>query len=451
MKLVTSLTTLAILFGSSAGASQAGPAPDAVEARLWLDRGDEVVVQRGERLRIRYRTSEDAFMAIFRIDTDGRVSLLHPSDPRDDGYVRGGRDESLVLAQSPFWTVRDDPGVGYLFMVASPEPLDFSRFEYHRDLGWDLSSVGAFVYDDPYLAMDDFVAALIPDWEVVPYGLDFVTYHVGEPRSYPRFLCYDCHTSRSFQTWNPYAAMCSSYRIVIYDDPYFYPGYRYAGTRVVFPRPIRDRPRYEVAERRPTEAWAPIVRVREAPGRPAEFKETPTTNARSRRRAVRTVPSGSAPAAGGSARRRSGDDAPAATGSRASPSSGRSVRSAPAARRGSAGSEDAARGGSATRRPTRGVRGARSAETRPSATSRRERPATRSRPSAGSRPAEATRGRARPSTPSATGRRGGSARSGGERRPARAVRPPSRSASPPSGSPSPRRPARARSPGPGGG
>lgn len=53
--------------------------------------------------------------------------------------------------------------------MASPEPFDFSSFEYARyDRGWDLSRVGRAVYEDPYVAMDDYVAALIPDWKLVP-------------------------------------------------------------------------------------------------------------------------------------------------------------------------------------------------------------------------------------------------------------------------------------------
>ncbi len=69
--------------------------------------------------------------------------------------------------------------MGYFFIVASPEPFDFRDFGYSNFAGgWDLSQVGRQVYGDPYLAMDDYVASLIPDWEYVGYGLDFTSYHV---------------------------------------------------------------------------------------------------------------------------------------------------------------------------------------------------------------------------------------------------------------------------------
>ena len=45
-------------------------------ARVWLDRGEEPVLQRGERARIYYRVSESAFVAIFHIDTNGLVQMV---------------------------------------------------------------------------------------------------------------------------------------------------------------------------------------------------------------------------------------------------------------------------------------------------------------------------------------------------------------------------------------
>ena len=334
-----------VVLGNGPAAAQTAAGEDLLEARLWLGDGGEPVVHRGERVQIRYRTSEDAYAAVFQIDTDGRVHLVSPSHPGDDGFVSGARDHRLVLARSPYWLVADDPGVGYMFLVASPEPFDFSAFGYHRDFGWDLSSVGSVVYDDPYVAMDDFIMAILPGWQDVPYALDFATYHVDEPRSYPRFLCYDCHTYRSFAEWNPYQSVCSTYRVVIYDDPYFYPAYRYAGSRVVFPRPIPDRPRYAVAERRPTEAWAPIVRVRSAPAPRIDFKEAP-----GRRAAAAAPERGGGVSSGRIVRARPGPGRPITTGIRGTTA---------ASRRAAAAAAEADRGSDARRparvAPTRGT------------------------------------------------------------------------------------------------
>jgi hypothetical protein len=112
------------------------------------------------------------------------------------------------------------------------------------------------------LAMDDYVAALIPDWEYTAYALDFTPYHVEERHEYPRFLCYDCHGFRPYYSWNPYRYTCSSFRVVIYNDPYYYPATRYRGTRVVYVRPRRGTPQFAFKERARGEPGSPQVVMR---------------------------------------------------------------------------------------------------------------------------------------------------------------------------------------------
>ncbi len=248
-----------------------GPASaqeQSVEARIWLDRGNEAVLNRGDRVRVYYRTSADAFVAVFHVDTNGGVQLLYPSSPEVDPYVPGGRDYRLLFPRSSQWYVDEDPGMGYFFIVASPEPMDFRDFRYsYQSGGWDLSFVGRTVYDDPYVAMDEYIARLIPDWEYADYALDFLEYNVGERHDYPRFVCYDCHGFTPYSTWNPYLSACTSFRIVVYNDPWYYPVNRYRGTRVVWVRPpLPGQPRYVFRERRPGEPSVPITLPRPSVG-----------------------------------------------------------------------------------------------------------------------------------------------------------------------------------------
>ena len=267
---------VAVLLGPGVAASAQEPAPgQGTDARIWLDRGDEPLLQRGDRVRVYYRTDADAFVAVFHVDTDGTVTLLHPRAPEEESYTRGGRDYRLLFPQSSYWYVDEYPGKGYFFLVASPEPLALAGVDYaYQERRWDLSRVGQTVYRDPYLAMDDYVALLIPDWENVPYALDFLAYDVGEVHEYPRFLCYDCHGFRSYATWNPYTYACASFRVVVWDDPWFYPGLRYQATRVVYAPPRRGVVRFEFKERAPGEAWTPLVRTREAaPRRSVQYVE----------------------------------------------------------------------------------------------------------------------------------------------------------------------------------
>ncbi len=299
-----------------AGAQDVGQ-QDSLGARIWLDRGDDAVVNRGDRVRIYYRTSADAYVAIFHIDTDGAVQLLYPQSPDIDHFTQGNKDYQLLFSRSAFWYVDEYPGTGYYFIVASQEPFDFKDFAYsHYERGWDLSHVGRTVYTDPYLAMDDYVARLIPDWKTAPYALDFLTYYVGEVEPYPRFLCYNCHEFRSYTDWNPYSYACSTFRVVIWDDPYFSPAYRYRGTRVVFARAAPGRARFEFKERASGEPWSPLVRRREAPPRhTVQFSEPtvaprPTIRPPVTRRATPVTPTAPSRGAAATGRGLSGSVAP---------------------------------------------------------------------------------------------------------------------------------------------
>ncbi|NJD19333.1 MAG: DUF4384 domain-containing protein, partial [Gemmatimonadetes bacterium] len=264
-----------VLLGPGVAASQEPTPGQGPGARIWLDRGDEPLLQRGDRVRVYYRTDADAFVAGFHVDTDGTVSLLHPRAPEEESYTRGGRDYRLLFPQSSYWYVDEYPGKGYFFLVTSPEPLALEGVDYaYHERRWDLSRVGQTVYRDPYLAMDDYVALLIPAWENVPYALDFLEYDVGEVHEYPRFLCYDCHGFRTYATWNPYTYACASFRVVVWDDPWFYPSLRYQPTRVVYAPPRRGVVRFGFKERAPGEAWTPLVRTREAtPRRSVQYVE----------------------------------------------------------------------------------------------------------------------------------------------------------------------------------
>ena len=235
------------------------------EPRIWVDHGVAPVLDAGDRVRVYYRISDDAYVAIFQIDTDGTTRMLFPRSPTENHYARADRDYRLLFPRSAYWNVDDRPGIGYLFIVTSPTPFDLSDFRYsHYDGGWDLSAVGSTVYSDPYVAMDDYVARLVPDWEFVDYGLDYISYNVAGTHEFPRFLCYQCHGFRPYATWNPYRYTCVDFRVVVYDDPYFYPSYRYRANRVVMVGPRSPtRPRFEFKERVAGDPGTPVTVVRQ--------------------------------------------------------------------------------------------------------------------------------------------------------------------------------------------
>lgn len=209
--------------------------------RVWLS-GDELV-QRGERVRIYYRTERDAYVTIFRVDTDGRVRVLFPAGPGDDNYVYGGATYAVTpYNRGESFVVDDYPGVGYVFAVASADPFDYHSIAGDQD-HWDvrLAAEGR-IHGDPRTTMEELVQGLLPA-DYADFDTHLVPYYVERRYDYPRFVCYDCHHYVPYYAWDPYYSWCSRFTLVLYRDPfYFYPTYwyptrYYGGTRVVYVAP----------------------------------------------------------------------------------------------------------------------------------------------------------------------------------------------------------------------
>ncbi|MBI4540694.1 MAG: hypothetical protein HY704_14430 [Gemmatimonadetes bacterium] len=104
---------------------------------------------------------------------------------------------------------------------------------------------------------------VLPDRRYAPYALHLGADQVGRSYPYPRFLCYDCHMPGPYDIWDPYPDTCLRFRVVIYDDPYSHPVYRYGGTDVLYVRPqVPGRPRFVFKERAEGEAGAPLLASR---------------------------------------------------------------------------------------------------------------------------------------------------------------------------------------------
>ncbi len=91
---------------------------------LWTDRDDPY--PRGSAARVYLSVDEPAYISVFRVDTDGRIRVLFPREPWGDNYVQDRQTlEVTGVRGGSAFIVDDYPGIGYLFAVASPDPLDF--------------------------------------------------------------------------------------------------------------------------------------------------------------------------------------------------------------------------------------------------------------------------------------------------------------------------------------
>jgi hypothetical protein len=209
--------------------------------RVWISGGD--LFRRGERVRVYFRTEADAYVALVRIDTDGRLRLLFPRFSSEDNYVAGGTTYQVQHADAEFaFAVDDDPGVGFIFAVAAAEPFDYEALQFSGRWDERLVSDGR-VHSDPRSTLEEMVTELLPPG-YTDFDTHLVPYHVGVRRyQYPRFVCYDCHAYVPYSYWDPYGHWCSRFTLVLWSDPwYYYPSYwyptrYYGGTRVVYITP----------------------------------------------------------------------------------------------------------------------------------------------------------------------------------------------------------------------
>ncbi len=261
--LVTMMMITALGGRSGPATPVAGANPDRPRVEVWTNRGDDPF-HTGEDARVYLRADRDAYVALFRVDTDGRVRVLFPRDPWDDSFVRAGREFAVGRGRNDdAFEIDDYPGVGYIFAVSSADPFDFDPITSGDH--WDYRVIAdGRVRGDPYVALTDLAERIVSSGDT-DWDYDIAPYYVERRYDYPRFLCYDCHSYATFSYWNPYAYSCVRFRIVVFDDPYYYPYRYYGGRRVVFTRPLRPQPRFIFKDRNGVRDDRFVTRERERP------------------------------------------------------------------------------------------------------------------------------------------------------------------------------------------
>jgi len=239
----TMLAVAGLLMAGPARAERAR-APEAPPGiRIWTDHGE--VYQDGERMQVFFRTENDAYVTVLRVETSGLVRVLFPRSPGDANLAHGG--ETYVVPgvdDHDAFEVDDAPGIGYVFAVASADPFLYDAFT--ADDRWSFDDINSLsdgrIHGDPYASLQDLVQHIMPSG-YADYDTHLLPYYVNQHYDYPRFLCYDCHTYTPFAAWDPYDAWCPQFSLDVYYNPfYFYPSYwyptrYYRGTNVVYVRP----------------------------------------------------------------------------------------------------------------------------------------------------------------------------------------------------------------------
>jgi hypothetical protein len=182
------------------------PTSDYPQVQLWITQRD--IFARGDPMRVWFEVATDAHVTVFRIDTDGRIRVLFPLEPGADDFVQGGERYEILPPgrEHAAFVVDDYPGTGYLFALASRDPLDYSAYLTDEDWDFKVVSHNERIHGDPYVALTDLVERVVPE-DYTEWTYDLVPYLVEQREDSPA-------------SWDPYRDWCGTFRQATYDDSF---------------------------------------------------------------------------------------------------------------------------------------------------------------------------------------------------------------------------------------
>jgi hypothetical protein len=213
-------------------------APPAARARamgvdIWTDRGKDAVYEPGEPVEIKVRASDDAYLLVYDIDSEGYVRVLYPYEG-GSGYIAGGHTYRVPPYQSGLQLVVQGPvGQGYVVALVSREPFNalprFLRpydpqaegagYVGEEDDEQDVTSDGR-IMGDPFVAMERIRRQVLYDANDPDlFATGYTSYYIHQPVRYPRYLCNDCHRPNNWAWWDgydPYYTSCSAFDFRVY-------------------------------------------------------------------------------------------------------------------------------------------------------------------------------------------------------------------------------------------
>lgn len=207
-----------------------------LRVHVWHGKDDGDIYRRGESLQVRFQTNVDAYAVVYRIDSDGEVTILWPRSRYDDGFVFGGHDYGLPAAGSGGLRAGGEEGVEYVEAVASLYPFDLRDLEVDFHHETDDRSYRFAVAGDPFLAMNEINFTITGLEDPSDYVVtDYASWYVHRRVDHPRYLCGQCHEA----DYRPYDDHCAVeihydfgwanrwYLRFGYYPAYYYPAYYY--------------------------------------------------------------------------------------------------------------------------------------------------------------------------------------------------------------------------------
>ncbi len=179
-----------------------------LRAGVWLDKQDGEVYGKGDVQTVTVQANADAYAVVYRIDTEGHVTVLWPRSRMDDGFVFGGHEYVLPVQGGPRLRVGELEGEGFVEIILSRYPFDLRALEldFHHEPGGRVHDFR--VAGDPFLAMNEVNFAITglensEDYVVTNYA----AYYVHREVDHPRYLCGQCHFDDGV-SYDPYRDSC---------------------------------------------------------------------------------------------------------------------------------------------------------------------------------------------------------------------------------------------------
>ncbi|HET7225798.1 MAG TPA: DUF4384 domain-containing protein, partial [Candidatus Eisenbacteria bacterium] len=234
----------------------------ALDVDVWTDRGTDAVYDPGDRIVVKSRATDDAYLLVYEIDSEGYVRVLWPLRGRS-GRVEARRTYQVPPADADYdLVIQESTGQSYIVAIASREP--FERLPWYlRPYDPQAAEVGfagqpddedgvtaeGRIVGDPFVAMERIRRQVLsdPDDEDA-FATQYTTYYVHERVRYPRYMCYDCHRPGYWSWWDgfdPYYATCSAFDFRVNYNWYWGPTYWFGA--VPYYCYVPRAPRYRVS------------------------------------------------------------------------------------------------------------------------------------------------------------------------------------------------------------
>ncbi|MCK4233672.1 DUF4384 domain-containing protein [candidate division WOR-3 bacterium] len=118
-RLLFFLLSLFVLFANTTAQEEYN-----LEIDVSVDKGDEAVYYDEEPIFISFRTTENAYVIIYDIDTDGNLHLIFPEREEGRGFIRANRTYQIPADNDDYsLRIKGPPGEEFICAVASTEPL----------------------------------------------------------------------------------------------------------------------------------------------------------------------------------------------------------------------------------------------------------------------------------------------------------------------------------------